>query len=256
MERNSTADLIGLVAITSVFVIGLHQLGSSGGLSIDWSDPIAWANRSAPEDVMGAGMRLVGLGVGYYILANVSICLATSRHPRRSRWVRFVTLPVVRRMVDRALAATLAVSIVGTPLGPAIAEQAPAPVVFETSSDGIPVPHVRITGEEEPITPSPTTPDSDGAIARLPSVVATPVPTTPSTNSTAIDRHTVERGDNLWTISASRLTHELGSDPTNRQIADYWRLVVDANRGTLRSGDPNLIFPGEVISLPKTLETP
>ena len=36
----------------------------------------------------------------------------------------------------------------------------------------------------------------------------------------------------------------------NDAIARYWQRLIAANRTTLRSGDPSLIFPGEVITLP------
>jgi nucleoid-associated protein YgaU len=38
----------------------------------------------------------------------------------------------------------------------------------------------------------------------------------------------------------------------NSLISPYWRAVIRANRAALRSGDPDLIFPGEWISLPPT----
>ena len=60
------------------------------------------------------------------------------------------------------------------------------------------------------------------------------------------DEVEVVTGDNLWRISQRRLD-ELGSEDA---IAPYWREVVDVNRPHLRSGDPDLIYPGEVIKLP------
>jgi nucleoid-associated protein YgaU len=62
----------------------------------------------------------------------------------------------------------------------------------------------------------------------------------------------VERGDHLWKISARHLEEV---DPGSR-IAPYWRAVVDLNRPRLRSGDPDLIYPGELIELPATSELP
>lgn len=53
---------------------------------------------------------------------------------------------------------------------------------------------------------------------------------------------TVRRGDNLWRIAAIGAGHE--------DIADYWRRLITANAGLLRSGDPDLIYPGEQIVLP------
>jgi hypothetical protein len=52
-------------------------------------------------------------------------------------------------------------------------------------------------------------------------------------------------GDNLWSIAAAHIGARRAAD-----VVPYWRQVVDANRSTLRSGDPNLIFPGELVALP------
>jgi nucleoid-associated protein YgaU len=64
--------------------------------------------------------------------------------------------------------------------------------------------------------------------------------------------HPVVTGDNLWTIARGRLVEALGGGrrPTNRQVASYWLQVIEANRHRLRSGDPDLIYPGETIALP------
>jgi nucleoid-associated protein YgaU len=56
----------------------------------------------------------------------------------------------------------------------------------------------------------------------------------------------VERGDHLWKISARHLN---GVAPQN-PIAPYWREVVTINTPRLRSGDPDLIYPGEIVDLP------
>jgi hypothetical protein len=65
--------------------------------------------------------------------------------------------------------------------------------------------------------------------------------------------HHVAEGDNLWTIARDRLAKVTGRPAgqlSEREIARYWLDVVDANRASLRSGDPDLIFPGEMIKLP------
>jgi nucleoid-associated protein YgaU len=65
--------------------------------------------------------------------------------------------------------------------------------------------------------------------------------------------HRVAPGDNLWTIARDRLAEVTGrpaAELGEREVARYWLEVVDANRATLRSGDPDLIFPGETIKLP------
>lgn len=57
----------------------------------------------------------------------------------------------------------------------------------------------------------------------------------------------VEKGDHLWKISARHLGREAA-------IAPYWRRVVEVNTPHLRSGDPDLIYPGEVVELPPISE--
>lgn len=56
----------------------------------------------------------------------------------------------------------------------------------------------------------------------------------------------VVEGDHLWKISA----RHLGKEAEIEQIAPYWREVVETNTPHLRSGDPDLIYPGEIVQLP------
>jgi nucleoid-associated protein YgaU len=60
----------------------------------------------------------------------------------------------------------------------------------------------------------------------------------------------VEPGDHLWKISATHLDQALGRPARPEDIDPYWRAVIDVNREHLVSGDPDLIYPGEVIQLP------
>ncbi len=60
------------------------------------------------------------------------------------------------------------------------------------------------------------------------------------------DTVVVEKGDHLWKISARHLDEQAN----NGEIAPYWRRVVEVNTPQLRSGDPDLIYPGEIVQLP------
>ena len=67
--------------------------------------------------------------------------------------------------------------------------------------------------------------------------------------------HVVQPGDNLWQIARAEVIRAGGTDrPDDADIAPYWRRVITANRATLRSGDPSLIFPGEVVAVPFTVD--
>ncbi len=61
---------------------------------------------------------------------------------------------------------------------------------------------------------------------------------------------TVETGDNLWLIAERHLHDTLGRHPTAPELSTYWADLVTANRTALRSGDPDLIYPGETITCP------
>jgi hypothetical protein len=65
--------------------------------------------------------------------------------------------------------------------------------------------------------------------------------------------HRVVGGDNLWAIARDHLSRQRSGgsgEPTNHEVAAYWLKVVQANRDRLRSGDPDLIYPGERVTLP------
>ena len=61
---------------------------------------------------------------------------------------------------------------------------------------------------------------------------------------------TVVEGDHLWRISEQHIRTHLGREPTDPEVSPYWRKVISHNLGHLRSGDPDLIYPGEVIGRP------
>ena len=56
-------------------------------------------------------------------------------------------------------------------------------------------------------------------------------------------------GDHLWALAERRVSAVLGRPAADHEIAPYWRDVISSNP-ELRSGDPDIIYPGEVIVLP------
>jgi LysM repeat protein len=97
---------------------------------------------------------------------------------------------------------------------------------------------------------SPTTPPTAPASTPLadapqPQVDApSPAPAARRSRGTP---YVVQPGDNLWLIAQRTLEQHTRPAP---ELVTYWHAVIDANASTLRSGDPNLIYPGEVITLP------
>jgi hypothetical protein len=63
----------------------------------------------------------------------------------------------------------------------------------------------------------------------------------------------VSPGDSLWSIAAARVAGATGRAPArvpDSEVSGYWQRLCDANQGRLRSGDLNLIYPGEQVALP------
>ncbi len=87
----------------------------------------------------------------------------------------------------------------------------------------------------------------DPAPAATPSAPPTAVPPQP-------DAHTVVAGESLWTIAAEQLAAATGrtvADLDAADIAPYWVQLCATNRSRLRSGDLDLVYPGEVLELPR-----
>ncbi len=229
-----------------VAVVLLHRLARVDGLEGPGADPVGWLRTASPEEVVAGGLRLVALGCAWWLLASTVLYVAAraSRVPAAMRVARFTVLPGIRARVDRALA----VSVVGASVITAAAGAAPAgadepsptttqpPIVIEQDhrpapDEAVPVPDVR-----------------DGrvtdAVEELPEPSISPEPA-PAPPSLASDRYVVAAGDNLWDIAAAHLGHD-----DEATVRAYWTLVVAQNQPALRSGDPDLIYPGEAIVLP------
>jgi hypothetical protein len=55
-------------------------------------------------------------------------------------------------------------------------------------------------------------------------------------------------------VAAGQLAMHTGKRPgelSAREIGRYWVRLVDLNRHRLRSGDPNVVYPGETVLLPE-----
>jgi hypothetical protein len=172
---------------------------------------------------------LVALAASAWLFLATALCVVTLGldRPALARRLAPVLPAGVRRLVDIALAGSIAGSIVAFPALPALsAHAAPAPAPALVLADQPPT--------DEPVVRAPAAP------------IPAPAPTRPATT----DHVVVRPGDNLWLIAGTTLTRTTGSQPSEHEIARYWHAVISANRSTLRSGDPSLIFPGEIVSLP------
>jgi hypothetical protein len=196
-------SFLALLAFEAGAVVLLTRLGDLPSLRIPWHSLTPWILDSPVEDVLAAILRTIALLVAWWLLAsNVLYLLARLTHvPSAIRAVRWMTLPVVRRATDHALAITLATSLMGAGTGTALAATTPVvatapqssgPIAAETLQPGaqsglsvtgdvpgyLPRPAGAAFAQEQP--PAPT---GTGYVPR-PAGGAQPAPTSESTTTT------------------------------------------------------------------------
>jgi hypothetical protein len=238
-------------------VFALVRLGHVDGFSVPFAHVGLWLRQSPPADVLAATLRLVALGGLCWLFAS-TVLYGFARVVRATRVINalgWCTLPAIRRVVDGALAVSLVTTgVVASGAGLAHAAPPPPPPTTSTTS-----PHVRSGRAHvlESFPPAPTSPSSP-AQQQPPPASSPPDPPTPTPPPAPVpdaqaQRHVVVAGDNLWTIAAGEVARATGrseSELTDQEIARYWVELLTAARPGLRSGNPNLIYPGEVVPLP------
>jgi resuscitation-promoting factor RpfA len=149
--------------------------------------------------------------------------------------------PVGSRVV---LPADLEAGIVFLPTGDVVSGGNPAPA---TLLPALPLPAIPPSPSEAALMPPKAT---AGVQAQEPPEASgppgAPLPAGGARGGTAEPQATlrvVQPGDSLWTIAAGHVA-------PGRQVAPYWLEVVEANRVAIASGDPDLIHPGESVTLP------
>jgi nucleoid-associated protein YgaU len=246
-------NLVALLTFEAATIATLHRLGRIELFQIDWTDLPAWSATRHPEDVLAAALRVSALAVAYWVAATTVLYLGAvvGRIGAVVRLARPGTLPVIRRAVERAATVTLTAATLAAPA--ASMASPPPPVIFEIGSDGLPIPVAPESGRPDGVAPpgaggpgyTPTSTHDDSGTAERSS---RPGGGRRVDHGPAI--HDVVAGDNLWSIAEMHLEAVKGEPRSAAETADYWLRVVDANRDRLRSGDPDLIYPGEKVRLP------
>jgi len=159
--------------------------------------------------------------------------------------------PIVRRVVQTLFAGAVAVA-------PMTSDTAPPPIRLHAGADGRLVDgRTRSSATTTSTTTSTTnttmpskTPKSFPQPELVPPVRVAH-PQARRVAAAPAHAHVVRTGDNLWSIARAEIVRTTGdARPSDAVIAEYWQRVIALNRATLRSGNPSLIFPGEIVALP------
>ena len=268
--------LVVLVCLEAAAVNLLTGRGEAPPVSIEWRHLGRGLELTAPEDVIVAGVRFVGMVIATWLLASTLLYLLArvTRIGALVRGVQWVTLPAVRKVVDGAVAA----SVVGGALfgiRPAGAQAPPpTPIVVELATTTTTTPahaYVPVPAGDTTMGPRagpPTTAAGSSASAGSTAAAASSTTVAPSTevapgpaaalappeaSPSGWHVHAVVPGENLWTIAEADLARQTGrsvDDLRVGEVAVHWVKVVTANRDRVASGDPSLIYPGESILCP------
>ncbi len=278
--RAVTAWAATLTASLAAIAV-LHRLGGATGFAIDWNDLWGWVGTHSPERVLLGFARVAALGLSYWVCGSLVVSTLVQLLGLRTliRTVDWLTLPAVRRVAERAVALSLtACTLAGGALAPALATEdgyddamtgqleteAPAATTYVPvpAGDAAPPPAPAEVAPGEPVLaesapipapgPGPSWPEVaprrfDPAAADAPAVASLRI-------AHAEFRHDVVAGEHLWSIAEGHLQHVLGRRPGEAETATYWAHLIEANRGRLRSGNPDLIYPGETVMCPPTIE--
>lgn len=206
---------------------GLIWLGRYQFLRIGWSDPLGWLSSADPETALAALARAVGLALVAWVGASTIVYVAARFLGADPSSIDWLSIGPIRKLVD----AVVAGSLVATTMAPMAAVAAVPPSTQTVATDPsavapgyVPIP-AGLSQPAAPLEPSSRQEPPPGSVIVVP-------------------------GDNLWKLAEQRMEAVLGRRATDAEVAPYWVEMIEANRNRLRSGDPDLIYPGEELVLP------
>lgn len=284
MPRHVT-QLIILIMGESALVAGLHR--ASRTFPIDWTNLWDWLRFTELETSVPSLIRLIALILGYWLLGSTTtytVALATNI-PGAIRAVEWMTLPSVQRLSRKAVRVSLVATLVAPASLPLAASATESSSNFTDNEvvvvdEGVLIPPGASVPDAPETPPAPDLPPiGDAPEEKPPTYVPTPsgsadpnhaadsaAPDESQKTGTTGNRlaaaelnaqqraeitYTVLRGDNLWDIAKRHLASMTGrTDLTDADVAPYWGHLVELNRDSIASHNPDLINPGEVIILP------
>ncbi|MCY3539399.1 MAG: hypothetical protein F4Y75_01200 [Acidimicrobiia bacterium] len=243
-----------------------------------WLPPPTRIMSAPPEEAIYGAVWLLAVAVTAWLglTTILSVVAFSVRIPQAIRLTGRLTIAPLHRLAGRvaALALTLAGLSITTTAAGALADP---PVPYQVTAEQTEPTHLS-SGESGRADSSPKAASPIPMVIKpgADTVIEVPVATTPTEKGAAIPvphrtvpgsgvphfrlyqngtiTYLVEPGDHLWSISAKYLAHRLERRPSTDEVYAIWVEVVKLNRATIRSGDPNLIFPGEKIILPDLKE--
>lgn len=228
---------LGAVAGSAAAVLALDRLWPvpvSAPPIHSWTALTHWYDSTAPELALIATLRGVTLLLGGWLFVASALQVLSALPGLRpiGRLADCISPRSLQRLGHGLAGLSLTAGLT------TVVPSAGIPLVTDGRSAAVGAPH------DEP--PMPPATDEPGTATLRPIGEADPPPPAPRH-----DEVTVAAGDSFWSIAVDTLTERLGVDPSDRQVVRYWRNLIELNRARLVDpGNADLIFPGQVLSLP------
>jgi hypothetical protein len=218
-----------------------------------WSIETGPVHVDRPETVVGAGLRVLVVGIAGWLAGGTVLVTASALlgHDGAVRALMAVTPRFVTHLARGVAAASVSTALLAGVTVAGVAAQDPAPVTQLQATlslvDPEPVPALEATLELVVPEGRPDRVDELGPIrgrAETAPDVATPVSPTPPPPQQR--DWIVQPGESFWAKA-----EQMRGSVSEAAVIDYWLALIDANRERLvRPGDPDLILPGQVFVLP------
>lgn len=253
-----------------VFLTG--GVGASGYFlfrlrSVSWLPEPGEILSAPPEEAIYGAVWLLSVAVTVWVAFStiLSVFAYATRLPTAIRAVEWMTVPPIRRLARRSAALLMAIGSLSMAPVSGATELPPVPFLVtadqQVGSDTQPTEFAYETPKSI-ATPAPhrvREDTSDRPAQRInyetPTGIATPAPHRAgqgtSDRPAASVCYIVRPGDDMWSITDVYLTRQEDKPPSVARITEVWREVIDLNRNRIRSGNPDLIFPGEKLLLPQ-----
>ncbi|MBV9951968.1 MAG: hypothetical protein JO291_08455 [Acidimicrobiia bacterium] len=249
---------LGWWVLALVVLVRVGQRSLSTPPLTDLSRFRAWLDARDGVEAAFALLRLGAIAAcGYLVSASVvGLVAQVTSSARLAHLSELMTTPAVRRLVGGVAGLGLSASVVSFAVSSfssngdrlavsSAAEPAPDGIVLERLPADDPVVIERVDDG-----------DAHRGTATMRVVpVADPVPPAapapPAAAAPATATWTVQPGESLWGKASSVLSEAWGRAPTDREVAPYWRSLVDVNRSRLADpANPDLIFSQQVLEVP------
>lgn len=227
--RERLAGAVALAGVVAVLLVSARALPAPPRHGV-----AEWLDRVGPVVAAMALVRVAALASAVILLLVwvASAAAEAAGAVRVAAWLERLLPPLVRRVLG-------GVAGVGA-VGSALVAVAPgsAPSAADPPAGGAVVATMSV------VDPDAEREDDAEVTMR----VEAPPAASPASPGAA-DEWVVEPGDSFWSIAEEVVAERLGRPAGDDEVAPYWARLVEANRPTLVTGDPDLIFPGQRLVL-------